>query len=530
MRTALLVGFIVLAAFALLGIPRALMNADFVYTCLGAALFDRGELLASAYFPAGYPLLVWALTKAGLSALTAGSLLAALGTALCAAAVSYCARLWQVPGAPAFLFGLLAASLPSIFIISLNPQLDALYTGLAAVLIAAALRAFHGRHGFGVYLAAILPAIALLSLRWHAAIFVLPIALALLFTPRRKDGSGTQALGAVLLVFAVAALAGNLWLLQQQTGKLQTAAPLQIATGAQYRDSGDIEAAASELFDDYAGWSARAQEAGWPEIYGNVSANWLHFLTRKSIPIGALLFIAIGLIRRRTPAGSGWLLACIPLYTLALSATYFTQRASALPEICGLLLAVAAAALCFPSEAEHKRNRLRTRHAGKRVDPALVGGLLSLLLLAGLGYNLWRELPILSTQSALHREILTANRSALALAGGDRSRLFSTVHRSSLDASGNRFNLPAPALSRLWLDDPRIAPRIDALLPRYDWGEVLLGKTPTEVIILSADDTSRASRFMLQALRRHPLWVEQPAVGHSQIWLKAAAARSTGSK
>ncbi len=518
MRTALLVGLIVFAACSLLAVPRALVNADFVYTCLGAALADQGQLLVSPYFPPGYPLLVFALVKAGLSALTAGSLLAALGTALSAAAVSYSARLWQVPGAPAFVFGLLAASLPSIFIISLNPQLDALYTGLAALLIAAAMRAFSGRHGFGVYLAALLPGIVLLSLRWHAALLVLPIALALLFTPRRKDGSGTQALGAVLLIFGAAALAGGLWLLHQQEGSLQTAAPLQIAAGAQYRDSGDVEAAASALYDNYACWVQGEPEAAWPEVYGNIAANWLKFLSRKSIPIGAVLFIAIGLIRRRTPPGSGWLLAFIPLYTLALSATYFTERASALPELCGLLLALAAASLCFPSEAEHKRNRLRTKHAGKRIDPALVGGLLCLLLLAGLGYNAWRETAILRLQGQQHRERLSANRAALELAGGDRSKLFSVVHRSSLESRNNPWNLPGPVLSRLWLDDPRVARRIDKLLPRYDWGDVLMGKAPVSVVLLSEDDTSKASRFLIKALEDSNRWTEQPPVGHSRIW------------
>ncbi|MCC7477121.1 hypothetical protein IT575_01575 [bacterium] len=518
MRTALLTGSIVFAACALLALPRALMNTDFVYTCLTAALAGRGEILVSPYFPPGYPLLVYGLVQCGLSALSAGTLLAALGTALSAACVSYCARLWQVPGAPAFIFGLLAASLPSLFIISLNPQLDALYTGLAAVLIAAAMRAFSGRHGFGVYLAALLPGMILLSLRWHAALLVLPIALALLFTPRRKDGSGTQALGTVLLLLGAAVLAGGLWLLYQQQGSLQTAAPLQIAAGAVYRKAADPEAAASLMYDDYARWLASEPAAGVQEILGNVLANWPRFLTRKAVPAGIVLFIIMGLIRRRSPPGSAWLLAFIPLYTLALSATYFTERASALPELCGLLLATAAASLAFPSLSEHKRNRLRTKHAGTRVDPALVGGLLSLLLLAGLGWNIWRELPILRAQAAQRREIIAAGEAALKLAGGERGKVLAMPHRSALSAAGMPYNIPAPSFTRMWLDDPRLAPRFDALLPRYDWNSVLLGKGETSAVLLSEDDPSGANQFMIEALEKSSRWTEQPRVGNSRIW------------
>jgi hypothetical protein len=265
---------------------------------------------------------------------------------------------------------------------------------------------------------------------------------------------------------------------------------------------------------------ASQPEAGWPEILGGIQANWPRFLLRKSVLAGALFFVALGLIRQRTPPGSGWLLAFIPLYTLALAPTYFTARASALPELAGILLAVAAAALCFPNEAEHKRNRQRSKHAGKRLDPSWLGLVIVLLCLGGIGYNGWRQAPILREQLQRRHDWFGDNNFVYDEVLEDQSKVYGPLHRTSLVGQGNPFNLPGPAPTRLWLDDPRVAARIDLLWQRVDWEDVLEGRTAVEAIVLSNPMTSRQERFLAAALSGSDIWVQAESWGSGPVYVK----------
>ncbi len=171
MRTALLTGLVTGAAFALLNFGHTMSNADFVYMCAAVDLLKHGVLLASPYFPPGYPLLIWGIGFSGLAPLDSAVLLSALGIGLSCGALAYVGRLWRLPPMAALGLGLLGATLPDVFQIGCNPHLDALYTGLGMVLLAVALRSFAGRAHAGLAILAMLCTVVLhqLQVPRHAA-------------------------------------------------------------------------------------------------------------------------------------------------------------------------------------------------------------------------------------------------------------------------------------------------------------------------------------------------------------------------
>ena len=499
MRTALVAGLIVTGITLLLAFGRALSNADFIYMCATAALLDEGQLVATPYFPPGYPALLWLVTKAGLllwpgmTALHAGSLLAALGAGLSAGALAYGARMYRIPPAPALLLGLLGASLPDVAEIGFNPHVDALYTGLALTLIVATLRSLpvgaeqgsprRGQAAAGTGrstappLLAALCGVLLLSLRWHAVLVVGTCLLLLLLHAGRKGAAARPTAFALLLAVLLAG-GGSYALLYNAAGSFQTAAPLQVATGAVYRQYGpgrELQAV-SEVFSDYAGWMQNAPPVTTAMLLDAERANLPRFLTRKAVLAGAGLCLLLALVYRRWPPQAHWLLLFIPGYAATVATTYFTPRASALLELCGLLLAASALSLVFTQDEhelrgqklQQRRLHFKPNAPRLRLDPALAGGLLVLACSAGMAWNAWRvgrDIYLPQRRIAAERNAVYAQ--ALALAGGDAAAIYGRF--DLLPPAGHMpWCLPGPSYTRLWLDDPRVAQHVDGLLPVFE--------------------------------------------------------------
>ncbi|MDQ3022984.1 MAG: hypothetical protein M3R04_01170 [bacterium] len=497
-RTSLLCGLLVALAYVALSLPGVNSNVDFTYMSVGAALLSDGQLPATPYFPPGYPALLWLLLQSGATALTAGALLSALGIGMLSGAITYVARLWNIPPAPALMLGLLAATMPSMLLVGVNPHLDALYAGLGAVLLACAMRAFSKPPSAWVYFGALLCAALMLSLRYHAALVIVPLALVLTFS-RAK---GVRTLGVTVLLLGVAAIAASLSALHSVTGSTRTAALDQVRTGSAYRELKSEAAMSAEVYDDYAGWLKRWPQANGGMVVEGIIANWPNYLTRKSIIAGAALWLFAWLIRRRETPGAIWLLLFIAGYTLAISPTYYITRASVLPEAAGIMLGVAGiSALLFPSEAKALRRKQI------RIDPMLAGAAVCLLAVAGLGYNVWREVPIMQLHYAHARLYREVNAEALKLVGGSRRYLYGVVHSTGIYGSG-KFNLPGTTWSRLWMDDPAVAPLVDPYLPKQGYKEVLAGKSNATAIVIWRTDVSRPSIELESALRRSEVWEE----------------------
>ena len=331
MRTALWTGVLIAIAVAVIGWGATLSNVDFIYMCASARLLTDGGWPVSAYFPIGYPAMLWLLIQIGLSALSAGALLSALGTGLSAAAVAWTARRLRLPIVMAIALGLLGATLPDVFEIAFNPHLDALYTGLGLWVIALVLAILAGDERRRLLVAILVCGALLLVLRYHALIAVIPVALVLVF-----HRHSARRAGITLLVVIVAVTALNFGALYAVTGEAGTASRDQVRTGfiprvVDYGDTG--------IFADYAEFLANADEFSFAMVAANIRAGLPKYLTRKAVLAGLILWI-LAALSGRYPPRSHWLVLFILGYTLAVSATYFTPRASALPELVGILLAV----------------------------------------------------------------------------------------------------------------------------------------------------------------------------------------------
>jgi len=480
MRTGILTGLIAGIAAFILAVPGALSNADFAYMCAGGSLLDQGILPVTPYFPPGYPLILWALVKLGLSALTAGILLSAAGIALCAGAVACMARLHDVPPAVAFALGLLGATLPDVFEIGFNPHLDALFTGVAVAFIALAFRLMARDSSAWFSAGAGVLAALLLLLRYHAVFIVLPVTLVLLFN---RLPSCRRAAATVFILGGLAA-GWSFWSLNVTTGSFETAALKQVTTGAAYRTHG--AGYADEIFDDYPHWLANAPAATSADVMEGVRTNWPQFLKRKAVILGILCWLAVLIAFARLPAGSPLMLLFIFGYTLVLSPTYFTPRASALPELVAILLIAASLGVLFASQTgEQKTER-------DLPNPLILAPVLFLLLLCGIGYNCWREAKVIQSWRSDHARITAMSAEVRELAGGDRLQVLGAIDATWTD--DGEWCLPGAVYSRLWLDDPQVAPLVKQLVPRYGDDEIVRGEAPVAAILLWEEHHGRPGR------------------------------------
>jgi hypothetical protein len=243
------------------------------------------------------------------------------------------------------------------------------------------------------------------------------------------------------------------------------------------------------MFTHYAAWMQTAPPVTTALLLDAVRTNWPQFLTRKAVLGGVGLCLLLALVLRRWPGGAHWLLLFIAGYSAAVSTTYFTPRASALTELCALVLAAGALSLVFTQE-EHelskqqlakRRLHFKPNEPGLRINAAAFGSVLALGLLAGIGYDAWRvqrDLRGYWHTQRTEREAVYAR--ALDLAGGDASKIYGrfdfippTAHMP--------WCLPGPSYSRLWVDDPRVAGLMGGLLPEIEPEEVLEAGQPSEV-------------------------------------------------
>lgn len=511
MRTAVIAGLVVGVLTAWFSLPCAQSNADFIYMCVAAASLDDWHLLVTPYFPPGYPILLWLAVKTGMTALTSGMIFSALGAALSAGSVAYMARLFKLPGAIALGLALLGASLPDVFQIAFNPHLDALYTGLAMVFIACAFRLMADKpHVVSMVVFAVCGAV-LLSFRYHAVLVVIPIALAVLINRRPASRK------AALIALAVAALVlGWVYWAQYATyGSFESASMTQIATGRTYREFG--EPAAAVIFQDYAQWQADAAPVETRDILAGVKANWLTFLTRKAVLIGFGLWLLAVAIIRRTPPGSVLLVAFIWLYTLAVSPTYFTPRASALTELLSLALAASALGILVPWNAGKKPKR----KPAAKFDPAMAGLVVFVFCIAGITYNLWREQHFVSAWKQRRHDVLVVDRETQA----KTYRHSPNEIYGSIDWNGwSRdfpYNLPGATYSRYWMDDPLVSPMVEKLIPKFSPESVLDGTAPVDFVVLWPEGGSPLEKELAQKMQDSPLWYEvDSGVAEAKFWLR----------
>jgi hypothetical protein len=183
--------------------------------------------------------------------------------------------------------------------------------------------------------------------------------------------------------------------------------------------------------------------------------------------------LLLALVYRRWPPQAHLLMLFMLGYSAAVSTTYFTPRASALVELCALLLAASALSMVFTQEAHElskqqltkRRLHFKPNEPSLRVNAAAFGSGLALALLAGIGYDAWRVQHDLlgpwHTTLAQRQAVYTR---ALELADGDASAVY-----GRLDLLPPRAHLPwclpGPTYTRLWMDDPQVARQVGGLLP-----------------------------------------------------------------
>ena len=495
MGSATIAFVLAVAAVLLLGLGRALPNADFIYMCAAADVFGSGVLPVTPYFPSGYPLLLWAFMQTGLSALGSGMLLSAIGAGLASGAVALMARHWALPPAVAVGLGMLGLSLPSMFEISFNPHLDALYTGIALVLLATSLCALERRPAAWMIVLAATCALLLLTLRWHAVLVVLPIALTLTLW----RGGRTRGMGLALLVTLALTLGWQYWALYVTEGKFELAFARQITVGHAIRELGREEANA-QIYTDYASWLSRASFE--PEMISEgIASNFLVFISRRAIIVGAAVCLLGMIAARSVPAGALVLLAFIIGYALSVSPAYFTPRASALPELCGVLLAASGLSLLIDWHKKASAPRL----VNLRVDPALAGMVVFALLLIGIVYNGWRETALLAQWGRRRTAQHTVSERARQYSGyGDPRSVYGAVDLCDLSHSG----MPVATHSRLWMDDPDVWPLIYRQVAKYAPEDVALRRTPVNAVILWPGLGNPREEELAALFAGAPNWVE----------------------
>jgi hypothetical protein len=372
--------------------------------------------------------------------------------------------------------------------------------------------------------AACLWAAVLLTLRWHAVLVVGPCLL-LLFSIRRSRRAGLA-----LLAVTILAAGFSYGALYARTGSLQSAAPLQVATGAVYRQYGPgrEQEAVAEVFSNYAAWMQTAPPVTPAMLLDAERANLPRFLTRKAVLAGIGLLLLLALVYRRWPPGALPLLLFIPGYCAAVATTYFTPRASALPELCGLVLAAAALHLPF-TQREHElrqqmleKRRLHFKPNGPSLalDYAALGTVIALSALLVIGYNCYRvQRDLRSVWQAQFRERNAVYDAALQAADGEPTAIWGRFDlippRAHLP-----WCLPGPSYTRLWMDDPRVAPNVDPYLHVSDVTQVSPLYLPEIKVVLLWPklDAVRASEIRT-ALSQNKAWL--PAVGHNtpaEIW------------
>ena len=504
MRWAWGAGVVAAVVVAVLNWQHALSNTDFIYMCAAARYVADGGYPLTPYFPAGYPVLLWLLVQTGLTALTSGVLLSAIGTGLSAAAVCWTALRLKLPSYLSLALGLLALTLPDVFTLAFNPHLDALYTGLALWVLALALAILAGDDRKALTGGLVTALVILGFLRFEALLLALPLGLVLVCHKRPARTAGWW-----LLLFVLVFAPFHYSQLSQQTGSWQPAAFDQVrASQASLYDRGATE----QVSTDYAEFLKTAPPFSLRMAVDNARSTWPQYLLRRALWLGLAVWL-VAILVGRYPLRSHWLVLFILGYTLAAAPVGFTPQASALAELAALLLIAQALAALLAPRADAPEPSLRT-----------VGVLFTLMLVLGSGYNIWREVPVVQHWWQTHADVLAANEEALATAGGERLHLLGPLDYTAWPVSG-RENLPGATYSRHWLDDPRAAHVVDPYIPRVEPGELVPGNAPVSVILLwerhAGQPAPSAELELIDRLEGSWVWREEIGVTPgTRLWVR----------
>jgi hypothetical protein len=418
----------------------------------GLSAFAAGYALhgawpATPYFPAGYPLLLIPFGYFG-STLVGGYILSALGIALALYSAWLLARqlgAGRMVAAGAVVLCWLA---PVCRVVAGSPSVDALYSGLGLWFIAGALTAWRvaaanattgqGRFPVWAKLGLLLPALVLPMLRYHAVVLLVPVALCLLLW-RRERGMAVVALALCALALAFNSASYSYCYHKA----LPTAAGLQIATGLELRYHKLYPGGVDGLWQDYPAFSQRARASAMFEGYSfqEIAASWLGswamFLRQPAVLLLGVLLVCAWLMHRPLPRGPALGLLWLVAYTLALSTTYYTARAAALP-------AMLAAVLCV-CLAQHIASS-----AGKRwITP------LALLLLCA-GHIAAGRFALIDSQQRMVFAQQSRQLAVFTLAHDASRTEIAVSDWRLLPLDENAWTAPYVTLAKSWISDPLI--------------------------------------------------------------------------
>ncbi len=300
------------------------------------------------FFPGGYGLLVDILG----GGVAAGRVLAAFGLALVMcllAAASLKNTRHAIPISIIALAALMTA--PSVFSNTLSPSVDMLYTAISLSLLAScfiiAEDASQTRRGYSLQLLLIVfLSLWLWLLRYHAPVLLFAAALALIPAWRKAE--------ARFVLFVLIAF-GVLFTFANKPIGYSSAAKEQILCGLEFRyhrlaELGifDGQSRAGDLngyvWDEYANLKDVAASSSYLDYYSPTEllkhgvANYYHYMRRPLVLLGiasALAVLILGIRRKQALCA----LIFLALYTLPLSAAYYTLRASLLTELAGIAVA-----------------------------------------------------------------------------------------------------------------------------------------------------------------------------------------------
>ena len=321
--------------------------------------------IPSRFYPGGY----WVLANALGGGVAAGRMLTAFGLALVMCIVAGAAlrnTRYAIPISAWTIATLFAA--PSVFSNTLSPSVDMLYTALALSLLAAcfiiAEDGAHQRKRLVLQLLLIdFLSQWLMGLRYHAPVLLFAAALALIPSWNRR-----VAVNASILLVVLSALIMNF----NRFASYSATAKEQVWCGLEFRyhrlaergvldglpRGGDLN---GYVWDEYAKLKDVAASSRYHDYYSPAellkhgAANYYHYMRRPLVLLGiAASFTALLLGIRRKQALCA--LIFLALYTLPLSAAYYTLRASLLTELAGLAAATYFAGEVMLSFQARKRN------------------------------------------------------------------------------------------------------------------------------------------------------------------------------
>ena len=131
------------------------------------------------------------------------------------------------------------------------------------------------------------------------------------------------------------------------------------------------------------------------------------------------------------------------------------------------------------------------------------------------GYGIYFE----NSHGSMLKNLTVAAHQALELADGERNAVYGAMDFTVWPSTAPS-NLPGSTYSRLWMDDPLVAPLVKPYIPRYDTHAVLSGSAPVKVILLWPEDRTFSDLPLAEELAQSSLWSEVECdAERAQIWV-----------